>query len=66
MIKTTWKCIKSLITLPNIPFFVPRTIFQDKNTITNPYDSAKIFTNYFSPFAETTKQKNKYSQQAFL
>lgn len=63
MTKTTKKCIKSLITLPNTPFFVPRTIFQDQNTITNPYDSANIFTNYFSPFAETTKQKNKYSRK---
>ena len=31
------------------------TISQDENTVTNPYDIANIFNNYFSSVAETTK-----------
>ena len=44
---------------------MPQTISQDKNTITNPYDSANIFNNYFSSFAETTKLNIQYSPKHF-
>ena len=35
------------------------------DTITNPYDIANIFNNYFASKAETTKKSIKYSQKHF-
>ena len=35
------------------------------NTITNPYDIANTFHNYFASIAETTKNNIKYSQKHF-
>ena len=51
--------------IQNVTSSVPRTIFQDENTITNPYDFANIFNNYFCSVAESTKQKVKYFQKYF-
>ena len=52
-----WKGIKSLISLKTVASSVP-TVLSLKNgdTITNPYDIAKIFINYFASIAETTKK----------
>ena len=35
------------------------------NTMTNPYDIAGTFTNYFASLAETTKNNIKYSHKHF-
>ena len=40
---------------------MPRTISQGENLITNPYDIANIFNNYFSSVADTAKENIKYS-----
>ena len=65
-IKSTWKGIKSLISLKTVAFNVP-TVFSldDGDTITNPYDIANIFNNYFASIAETTKKSIKYSHRHF-
>ena len=59
-IKNTWKGIKSLVSLKTVASFVP-TIFSLNNgdIITNPYDIANTFNNYFASVAETTKKKHK-------
>ena len=49
-IKNTWKGIKSL---------------DNGDTITNPYDIANTFNNYFASVAETTKRSIKYSHKHF-
>ena len=54
--KIIWKGIKSIITLKEITSSVPRTISQGENLITNPYDIAKIFNNYFYSVANTAKE----------
>ena len=44
---------------------MPRTISQGENLVTNPYDVANIFNNYFSSVADTAKENIKYSHQHF-
>ena len=56
-IKNTWKRIKSLIALKTVASNVATLLsLDDGNTITNPYDIAKTFNNYFASIAETTKK----------
>ena len=48
-IKNTWKGIKSLISLKTVASSVPAVLTLDNgDTITNPYDIANTFTNYFA------------------
>ena len=56
-IKNTWKGIKSLISLKTVASHVSTILFLNNgNTITNPYDIANAFNNYFASIAETTKK----------
>ena len=65
-IKNTWKGIKSFISLKTVASSVPTVLFLDNgDTITNPYDIANIFNNYFASIAETTKKSIKYSHKHF-
>ena len=65
-IKNTWKGIKSLITLKSVASNVPTVLSLDNgDTITNPYDIANTFNNYFSSIAETTRKNIKYSHKHF-
>ena len=65
-IKNTWKGIKSLITLKSVASNVPTVLSIDNgDTITNPYDIANTFNNYFASIAETTKKNIKYSHKHF-
>ena len=60
-IKNTWKGIKSLISLKTVASNVPTVLSLDNgDTITNPYDIANTFNNYFASIAETTKKSIKY------
>ena len=57
-IRNTWKGIKSLITLKSVASNVPTIPSLDNgDTITNPYDIANTFNNYFASIAETMKKK---------
>ena len=48
-IKNTWKGIKSLISLKTKTSSVPTVLSrEDGDTITNPYDIANTFNNYFA------------------
>ena len=60
-IKNTQKGIKSHISLKPVAPSVP-TVLSLKNGgyITNPYDIANTFNNYFAYIAETTKKSIKY------
>ena len=56
-IKNTWKGIKSLINLKSATSHVPTVLSLDNgDTMTNPYDIANTFNNYFASIAETTKK----------
>ena len=61
------KGIKSLIFLKAVAFSLQTTLSRDNgNTITNSYDIANTFNNYFAAIAETTKNNIKYSHKHFL
>ena len=65
-IKNTWKTIKSLIFLRTEACSVPTVLsLENGDTITNPYDIANTFNNYFVSIAETTKRSIKYSHKYF-
>ena len=65
-IKNTWKGIKSLISLKTVASSIPTVLFLDNSdTITNPYDIANTFNNYFASIAETTKKSIKYTHKHF-
>ena len=65
-IKNTWKGIKSLISLKTVASHVPTVLSLDNgDTITNPYDIANTFNNYFASIAETMKKSLKYSHKHF-
>ena len=65
-IKNTWKGIKSLISLKTVASRVPTVLsLNNGDTITNPYDIANTFNNYFASIAETTKKSIKYSHKHF-
>ena len=65
-IKNTWKGIKSLNSLKTLASNVPTVLSLDNgDTITNPYDIANTFNNYFASIAETTKKSIKYSHKHF-
>ena len=52
-----WKGIKSLISLKTVASSIPTVLSLDNgDIITNPYDIANTFNNYFASIAETTKK----------
>ena len=56
-IKNTWKGIKSPISLKTVASNVPTVLSLDNgDTVTNPYDIANTFNNYFASIAEKTKK----------
>ena len=65
-IKNTWKGIKSLISLRTVASHVSTVLSLDNgDTITNPYDIANIFNNYFASKAETTKKHKIFTYTFF-
>ena len=65
-IQNTWKGIKSHISLKTVAPNVPTVLSLDNgDTITNPYDTANTFNNYFASIAETTKKSIKYTHKHF-
>ena len=56
-VKNTWKGIKSFISLKTVVSSIPTVLSLDNgDTITNPYDIANTFNNYFASITETTKK----------
>ena len=54
----TWKGIKSLPSLKTVASSIPTVLSLDNgDIITNPYDIANTFNNYFAYIAETTRKK---------
>ena len=66
-IKSTWKGVKSLISLKTAAFSVPTVLSLDNgDTMTNHYDIANSFNNYFASITVTTRKNMKYSHKHFL
>ena len=51
--------------MKNVISTVPRTLSHGDNTITNPYEIANIFNNYFASVADTAKHKINFSHKHF-
>ena len=65
-IKNTWKGIKSLISLKTVAASIPTVLSLDNgDTVTNPYDIANTFNNYFATIAETTNKSIKHTHKHF-
>ena len=65
-IKKTWKGIKSHISLKTVASSILTVLsVYNGDTITNPYDIANTFNNYFASIAETSKKSIKYTQTFF-
>ena len=65
-IKSTWKGIKSLISLKTVASHLPTVLsLYNGDTITNPYDIANTFNKYFASIAETTKKKQNIHTNIF-
>ena len=65
-IKKTWKGIKSLIYLKTVASSVRNVLSLDNgDTMTNPYDIANNFNNYFASIAETTKKQKIFTKTFF-
>ena len=65
-IKNTWKGIKAVISLKTVASNIPTVLSLDNgDTMTNPYDIANTFNNYFAFIAETTKKSIKYTHKNF-
>ena len=63
-IKTTWKGIKSLISLKTKASSVPTVLSLDSgDTTTNPHDITNTFNNYFASIGEITKRSINYSHK---
>ena len=62
--KNTWKKIKNIITLNNLSSDVPRTLSVNV-IISDPFDIANTFKNYFSSIAKKTKDNINYSHKHY-
>ena len=54
--KNTWKGINSLVSLNTTSSLSTVLSLDNGETITNPYDIANTFNNYFTSFAEIRKK----------
>ena len=63
--KTKWKGIKAIITMENVISTVPWTLSHDEKTITNPFETANVFNNYFASVADAAKKNINYSHKNF-
>ena len=52
---------KNIITLNNLLSDIPRTLSVNDVTISNPFDIANNFNNYFTSIAKKTKENINYS-----
>ena len=64
-IKSTWKGIKSIITIKNTSSDFPTYLSSNGYTFTNQVDISNNFNNYFASIAETTKVSINYSRKHF-
>ena len=66
-IKNMWKWIKSLVSLKTLASSIPTVLSLDNgDTITNPYDIANTFNNYFASIALKLQKKAKESDSTIF
>ena len=63
--QSTWKAIKSILTIKDISIDIPKSLSVDGATISNPLAVSHIFNNYFSSIANKTKLNISFSHKHF-
>ena len=62
-IKSTWNGIKSIITIKNLSYNIPKSLLYNGLTITNKVEISYIFNNSFAAVAEKTKKYQSLTQR---
>ena len=55
-IKSTWKGIKSIITITNLSSDIPNSLSCNGSTIINQLEISNVFNNYFATIAKKNKK----------
>ena len=63
--KNTWKEVKNIIILKNLSSDLPRDLSVNDVTISNPWDIANTFNNYFTFIAKKSKENINYSHRHY-
>ena len=63
--KSTWKGIKTIISIKNITTTIPHSIEFNNRAITDPTTMSNVFNNYFTSIAEKTKSNIKFSPKHY-
>ena len=64
-LKGTWKGIKNLISLKELPNVAPSNIFDNGRSLTEPQDTANAFNKYFVNVATDIQSSIRYSKNNF-
>ena len=64
-IKNSWKGIKSILSISNNPSNIPKILFSNDTTSTEPTEIANIFSNFFTSIAAKIKESIKYPHKQF-
>ena len=64
-LKGTWKGIKNLISLKELPNVAPSNIFDNGRSLTEPQDTANAFNKYFVNVATGIQSSIRYSKNNF-
>ena len=64
-LKSTWKGIKNLISLKELPNVAPSNIFDNGRSLTEPQEIANAFNKYFVNVATGIQPSIKYSKNNF-
>ena len=63
--KSTWKSIKNLISLKELPNVAPSNIFDNGRSLTEPQEIANAFNKYFVNVATDIQSSIRYSKNNF-
>ena len=61
-LKSTWKGMKNLISLKELPNVAPFNIFDNSQSLTEPHDTANAFKTYFANVATDIQSSIRYSK----
>ena len=64
-LKSTWKGIKNLISLKELPNVAPSNIFDNGRSLTEPQEIANAFNKYFVNVATDIQSSIRYSKNNF-
>ena len=63
--KSTWKCIKSINDLKHLLKFSKKSFSNNSNALSDPYEIAESFNDYFASIADMAKENKKSSHKYY-